>query len=635
MTRHLGAVHPEEVAKRATSYSDSSDSPATAPSSAEPAVADVREQVELDPPLAPGAILGRYRILTPLGAGGMARVYLAVAQGPGQFRKLLVLKVLRASLATNPETIAMFLSEAQLAARLNHPNIVQTFETDHVGDTHFLVMEHLEGHSLNHVRSRVSRTGARLPLSLHLRILADVLDALHYAHELANYDGTPLHLVHRDVSAANIFLTYDGRVKLLDFGIAKAAGRSYQTRTGILKGTIRYMAPEGILCKPQDRRSDLYSMGVLLWEAVAGRRLWPAGASDYEIMDRSVRGQLPPLRYVAKDVPPLLAELIHRALARDPANRPPTARALKLELEESLAGLGAPAMSVDVGQLVAILFAKERTQTQEVVAAQLAELPVIEPREPIEDAPTALRPPTSVPSSPAAAEAETRAEVPASLAAERRRSRKKSRRKLLSAGFAVGFVAVAVVAALVIGRRSDGPLQLDPPVVDRTELLPAQADTPPIVAPANVAPSLAEAESAATPAASYLIVRAMPAHAAIFIDEERLPANPATVTVDGGVHTIRASAAGYATEERIVGADERAVVLMLEPVEAVPTRPRAHPAPAPRPPKATRAASQPSPAAKASPAPPRAQPAARPEPMTAPEPAARERPELDIDNPWQ
>jgi serine/threonine-protein kinase len=170
---------------------------------------------------------GRYRPIATLGEGGMARVLLTVSSGPAGVRKLLVVKQIRPELAHDTEFVAMFLDEARLAARLSHPNVIHTYEVgiDEAGP--FIVMEYLDGQSMQALIAKVKR--ANIPLGVHLRILTKVLAGLHYAHELKDYNGTPLHVVHRDVSPQNVFIGYDGYVKVVDFGVAKVAGSTERT----------------------------------------------------------------------------------------------------------------------------------------------------------------------------------------------------------------------------------------------------------------------------------------------------------------------------------------------------------------------------------------------------------------------
>jgi serine/threonine protein kinase len=188
-------------------------------------------------------LAGRYRLIAELGQGGMATVYLAVAMGTSGFRKLAVVKLLRPEIAVDQEFVQMFLDEARLCARLSHPNIVQTYDVgvDEVG--HLMAMEYLDGVSLHAATAKLARNDGPLTFPLQARILLEVVEGLRYAHELKDYDGRSLDIVHRDVTPHNIFITYDGQVKLLDFGIAKAATSSVRTATGVIKGKLTYMAP--------------------------------------------------------------------------------------------------------------------------------------------------------------------------------------------------------------------------------------------------------------------------------------------------------------------------------------------------------------------------------------------------------
>jgi eukaryotic-like serine/threonine-protein kinase len=216
---------------------------------------------------------GKYKLLARLGQGGMAEVFLAVAFGPSGFNKLLVIKRLRPELAEDSAYLSMFLDEARLAARLNHPNVVQANDVGSIDGQHYLSMEYLDGQPLNRLFT-VARTQGLQPTAAYLRLVSDTLAGLHYAHELADYDGTPLNVVHRDVSPHNVFITYDGQVKLVDFGVAKAATHAQRTSTGVVKGKISYMAPEQALSVAVDRRADIFSVGVILWELVTGQRFW-------------------------------------------------------------------------------------------------------------------------------------------------------------------------------------------------------------------------------------------------------------------------------------------------------------------------------------------------------------------------
>ena len=225
----------------------------------------------------------RYRRIAAIGHGGMADVHLAVSVGAGDFHKLVVIKELRAGFADSPEHRAMFLKEARVAARMGHENVVQTFEIGEVEGRPFIAMEHLDGQPLHRVLRRLHEQGG-LPLALHLRALGEVLTGLHHAHELCDFDGRPLGLVHRDATPHNVVVTYEGRVKLVDFGIARL-GDDELTTVGTFKGKASYAAPEQARGEAVDRRTDVFAVGVMLWEALAGRRMWPE-LSEVAIVQR-------------------------------------------------------------------------------------------------------------------------------------------------------------------------------------------------------------------------------------------------------------------------------------------------------------------------------------------------------------
>ena len=275
---------------------------------------------------------------------------------------------LREELAHDPEFLTMFMDEARIAARLNHPNIVQTYEIGSDGDRTFIAMEYLEGQPLNAVYRRLGR--ANIPVEVHLRILADVLAGLEHAHGLADFDGTPLGVVHRDVSPQNVFVTYEGQVKLVDFGIAKVAGAATTTQEGVLKGKIAYIAPEQARCDAVDARADLFTVGLMLWEALAGRRL-VVREDQNSVLARRIGGEDPPIRTVVPDLDPELAAICDRAMASRPEDRFQTARefhdALELHLAKSEVRVGPKT----IGRLVSDAFEDERTRIRKAIEEQV------------------------------------------------------------------------------------------------------------------------------------------------------------------------------------------------------------------------------------------------------------------------
>jgi len=273
----------------------------------------------------------RYELLKELGRGGMGVAHLALAKGPRGFSKLVVLKMMRPSLVGNPEAHRMFLEEARISARIAHPNVVQVHEVCDYQGTPTMVMEYLEGKPLSTI---LWNDGLPAPRAVLIYILTKVLAGLHAAHDLRDYDGTPLNLVHRDASPHNMFVTFDGQIKVLDFGIAKAEGSEIETRAGATKGKLRYMAPEQFLHLPVDRRVDVFAVGVTLWEVLAGRRFW-ANASDDEVISDLIAKQLPPLPPDG-NVTADLAAICARAIAAGCDQRYTTAGRLQRDLEDHL-----------------------------------------------------------------------------------------------------------------------------------------------------------------------------------------------------------------------------------------------------------------------------------------------------------
>ncbi len=314
--------------------------------------------------------LNQYRVIAQLGRGGMSDVYLAAAQGPGGFAKLLVLKVLGPQLARESQFLAMFRDEARLAARLNHPNVVQTYEVGEADGRHFIAMEYLEGQSLSRIAERLE---AEVSVGFALRVVIDALAGLHYAHELCDYSGTPLGIVHRDITPQNIFVTYEGQTKVVDFGIAKATDSTTETQVGTVKGKVAYMAPEQARGEAVDRRADVFSMGVVLWELLTQRRLWE-GLTDVALIGKLVSGAIPSITSVRPDLPPQLAQLCTRVLSPRPEDRPPTAAAFQGELEQVYARLTNPVTQRRVGEIMRSAFAEERSQVGSVVGKQLERL---------------------------------------------------------------------------------------------------------------------------------------------------------------------------------------------------------------------------------------------------------------------
>lgn len=312
---------------------------------------------------------GKYHVFATLGRGGMADVYLAVARGPVGFNKLVVLKRLRAQLAEEAAFREMFLDEARLAARLNHPNIVDTFEVgDHHGN-YYIAMEYLEGQALNKILRAAIKQRMPLPPQMCARIAADALAGLHAAHTLADYDGSPLGIIHRDVSPHNLFVRYEGHVKLVDFGIAKAASGSTETEVGVLKGKVAYMAPEQASGEGIDARADLFAMGVVLWEMITLKRLFP-GENAAATLHKLLTEPIPLPSEIVPGIPPELDRIVSKSLERDPNRRFQNAAEMRHALEDYIAHAGG-ARSDELGRYVSHLFTKLREDTQTKIRAYM------------------------------------------------------------------------------------------------------------------------------------------------------------------------------------------------------------------------------------------------------------------------
>jgi len=280
---------------------------------------------------------GKYSLLGHLATGGMAEVWLARQQGLQGFEKIVVIKRARPEL-TDPGTVRRFLDEARLVATLEHPNIAQVYEIGFVSGSYFFVMEYVDGADLRQVIEAAIAKRQRIALADALYILIHVCTALHYAHEKHDLGGDALNIIHRDVSPSNVLISHDGAVKVCDFGVAKASQRGPQggmenTQDGVLKGKFSYMSPEQCQSLPLDRRSDVFSIGVLLYELTTLSKLFRA-RSDYALLQQVAEARIPPPSLRVPGYPRELEQIVMRALARDPADRYPTAQALQLALEE-------------------------------------------------------------------------------------------------------------------------------------------------------------------------------------------------------------------------------------------------------------------------------------------------------------
>src|SRR5688572_22396281 len=266
--------------------------------------------------LTPGTKLGKYDLIRQIAVGGMAELYLARTVGIEGFEKLVVIKRILPQFATNTSFVTMFLNEARLAATLHHPNIAQVYDIGQEGTEYFFAMEYIHGEDLGRMVASATDSGVPISLDVALTLIAGLCAGLHYAHEKVGSDGKALSVVHRDVSPSNVLVSYDGAVKLVDFGIARAGSQPSTTRGGI-KGKIGYMSPEQ--CKGKevlDRRSDIFSAGSLLYELTTGRLPF-TDETDYGVLSQIVNTDALPPSKLVPSYPPALERIVLKALARD------------------------------------------------------------------------------------------------------------------------------------------------------------------------------------------------------------------------------------------------------------------------------------------------------------------------------
>src|SRR3954464_14026988 len=271
-----------------------------------------------------GSTANSYQILAKLAAGGMAEIFLARGEGVAGVERYCVLKRILRDRATDVHFVRMFLDEARLAAQLQHPNIAQVYDIGKLGDSYFFTMEYVHGETVRALLHRAQGLRRKLPINCVLTIAAGTAAGLHHAHARLGAGGRALGIVHRDVSPSNLMVSYEGGVKVVDFGVAKAADRPQETKSGTVKGKISYLSPEQCKGKRVDRRSDLFSLGICFWEMLTTERLYKR-ASDFENMSAIVPEDTPPPSSRRPDVPPEIDELVLRLLAKSPDDRFQTA----------------------------------------------------------------------------------------------------------------------------------------------------------------------------------------------------------------------------------------------------------------------------------------------------------------------
>ena len=469
--------------------------------------------------------------------GGMGEIFLARLEGVAGFEKLYVVKRILPHLANDVRFRQLLISEAQIAAKMSHANICQVYELGETAGQLYIVMEYLEGITVLPMMRRASRAGTPLHLGLVAGVIQQTCDALHYAHDLADRDGTPLGLVHRDITPANVFLTDSGVAKVLDFGIAKAKGSpSTKTEDGAVKGKYAYMAPEQLRGGAIDRRVDLFALGVVMYEMLALRRLFQR-STDYLTFRAVMEQPIPDIRHYRPDVPDGLVRVLEHALEREPVQRFENARQFGAAILDGLAGAQRPWSQGELSDYVRTNFADDiakRGQQVQAAAAprttgQRTTIPQITSSEPahesddddgfpsvetdVDDAPRFI--PTPVPEPPRAnpdpfqhttpppfSSGDSHASGPGlrPLHGETLIVRPRAQRSMLWPALAIAMVAITAGALILVWKQSR---QQTPPVINLTQehddrAAPPVASTPPPPSPPPEPPSPLLADGSAS-----------------------------------------------------------------------------------------------------------------------------------------
>ena len=388
----------------------------------------------------PSSEFGQYTLLERIAVGGMAEVWKARMKGVEGFQKTVAIKKILPHLTDSSDFVTMFIDEAKLAAQLNHNNIIHIYDLGKIGDDYFIAMEFVDGKDLRSILNSARAESRPLPLGLALLVGSRLSSALDHAHRQRDFEGRPLGLVHRDVSPQNVLISYEGDIKLCDFGIVKAVTKASKTQMGALKGKLQYMSPEQAWGRPVDARSDIFSLGSLLFEMLTGRRLF-SGESEMSVLDAVREGRIQAPRDLDPRLPLEVNALVLKALARDPGDRFLSAGEMQREIDGILVSLKPAPTQADLGAYLHQLFAAEaQAGTPSTFAAPTAATPAIAARTP------AVTPSAAVPGR----QAEVAVVAPTGVSRIEEPDAGRSRNMLW---LAIGGVAAAgLVAYLAFGR---------------------------------------------------------------------------------------------------------------------------------------------------------------------------------------
>lgn len=438
---------------------------------------------EAVPPPA-GTRFGQYILEERVAKGGMAEVYRARMMGVEGFQKTVAIKRILADMAGNDEFVTMFIDEAKLAAQLKHPNIVDIYDLGKIDRSFYIAMEYVEGHDLREVLGRCREVGVTVPVPLALHCAAQLASALDHAHTTRDFEKRDLGLVHRDVSPPNVLISNDGEVKLCDFGIAKALTKATHTRDGLLKGKLRYMSPEQASGREIDHRSDIFSLGLVLYEMLTGRKVFD-GASEAEILKQVRDPKVEAPSSMSPTVPPDVDRIVLRALKADPSARYQSAAAIGQALEAAIRGHG---WAPDAAALAAFV----RDPAAAIEVATLAPPPVVPPPPPPE---APAQPPLAPePESMSQVEVDAGELDSSSPFFETEVAPKRQPWWLFAAAIAAVVVAVVAVVVLTRGGGGDQPIEPTPapivvlPPTETPVAPPEETPAEPVVVPPAATP---------------------------------------------------------------------------------------------------------------------------------------------------
>ncbi|MDP2344707.1 MAG: serine/threonine-protein kinase [Deltaproteobacteria bacterium] len=313
-----------------------------------------------------GTRFGKYTLLNRIAVGGMAEVFLARQEGLEGFEKTICIKRIRPHLSSQPNFVRMFLNEAKLAAQLNHPNVVQIYDLGRVNDSYFIAMEYISGRDMSRIIPKAEKAGIPFPMIYALRIASNVCEGLYYAHTKGDAYGNPLNVVHRDITPENILVSFNGTVKIVDFGIAKANTQLEQTRAGEIKGKLSYMSPEQCMGHPLDARSDIFSFGSVIYEWVTGYKLF-TGENEMAILKSIIDGKIYPPSYFKEDVPEAVERILMKSLDKDKSKRYQSAWEMQFDIDTYLASSEFTPSNIHLSNFLKQIFGDEIEREKELL----------------------------------------------------------------------------------------------------------------------------------------------------------------------------------------------------------------------------------------------------------------------------